>query len=270
MTPMTRIYSPLQPPGKTAPRIALTVDLGTVGSAGDNVTAIRQFVQLVGEHHLDTTWAVSHPCQLSWVATLQNSSTSHDLAINITWATPDLSQTKFQQRFCNQWQACERVGIVPTTVYSPSPNFLWQQLSHMSQYGLTACIIGQPMETKQGRWQRGSSECIPRPLPLGLWQLPTTERIPNQRSWLRSTPAHRLPGTKRSRTVMPDMHVLIGAEQVLAHRSSGMKQLDHFLRKASWASSAEQLDVITVTEWATAMAHHTISKPQRSILRIAA
>jgi hypothetical protein len=266
---MTRIVSPLQQAGKAEPRIALTVDMGTMGSRGDNVTAVRQFVQLVGEHHLDTTWVVAHPSQLSWVTTLQNNSTRHDLAINITWATLDLSQSKFQRQFHRQWQACERVGIVPTTVYSPTRDILQHHLSRIAQYGLTTCIFGLPTEAKLGRWQSGVTECVPRPLPLGLWQLPTTERIPNQRSWLRSVPANRLPGARRSRSSMRDMHVLIGAELVLAGKNGGLKQLDHFLRKAAWANSAGQLEVITATEWATTVARHAVTTPQRSILRIA-
>lgn len=267
---MTRSASPLQQSGRAIPRTALTVDMGAVGCLGDSATAVRQFVQLMGEHHLDTTWVVSHACQLSWVATLQNSSTRHDLAINITWATQDLPRSKFQQQFRDCWEACEQVGVVPTTVYSPTPDFLRQHLSHMVQYGLRACIIGHPPETKLGHWQRGVSECIPRPLPLGLWQLPTTEQIPSQRSWYRATPAQRLPGARRSRSSVSDMHVLIGAEQVLARQGSGLKQMDHFLRKAAWASSANQLEVITAAEWAITMARQAVATPQRSILHSAA
>ena len=66
------------------------------------------------------------------------------------------------------------------------------------------------------------------------------------------------------------MHALIVAEQVIARRSSGLRQIDHFLRKVAWASSTDQLEVITAAQWTSKMAHRAVAAPQRSILLIAA
>lgn len=267
---MTRIDFPQQQPGITRPSVALTVDMGDVGNAEWEVAAVRQLVQLVGEHHLDTTWVVDHACQLSWVATLQNSSTRHELALNTTWAMPGLSASQFQRQLRERWELCEQVDVVPTAVYSPKPEPLRQRLNHLIRYGLTTCVIGHPTDVKLDRTQSGWPDCYPHPLPLGLWQLPITMRLPCERSWLRFTPARRLPGAGRSRSSGAGMHVLIVAEQVVARGSSGLREIDHFLRKVAWASSADQLEVITAAQWTSKMAHRAVATPQRSILHIAA
>jgi hypothetical protein len=224
-------------------------------------------MQLMGEHHLDTTWVVDYASQLSWVATLYSSSTRHDLALNITWATQELSPGKFQRHFRDRWEACEQVSIVPTTVYCPEPDLLRQRLSHLAQYGLTTCIT---LDDLRNRWQSGPSDCLPHPLPLGLWQLPTTARIPSQRTWLYRIATRRLPGIGRNGSSMAGMHVLIAAEQVIAQGRGGLRQLDHFLRKVAWASSAYQLEVITAAQWTANTARCSAAMPQRSILHTAA
>ncbi len=267
MTRMTRIDSSLQ----LSPKVALTVNLGDVGSSGEDVSTVRQLVQLVGEHHLDTTWIVAHACQLAWVATLQNSSTRHDLALNTNWALPGMSAHKFERQLRQCRELCEQVGFVPTTIYSHEPETLRQRLKYLVQHGLTTCVIGHPVDARKGPAKVGLSDCLPRSLPLGLWQLPVTLHLPRQYSWLRlAAPAWRLPNAGRNRPAGVGMHVLIAVEQVLAQGSGGLRQVDHFLRKAAWASSARRLEVITVAQWTTKMAHRATAVPQHSILHVAA
>jgi len=243
--------------------VAITVDMGVGASA----PAVRQLVRLVGEHHLDTTWVVDHASHLSWVATLQNSSTSHALAINTNWVTQALSRRNFQRHFRQRWEVCEQASIVPATVYSTKPALLRQRLIHLTQYGLTTCIIGRPTGGKLGRWQRGAKDFLPQPLPLGIWQLPTTMQIPRRSRWLRRAPARRFPGLRRNVPAVARTHVLIVAEQVAILGSGGLRNVEYFLSKIAWASSANRLEVITAAEWATNLARRAAATPQRSILR---
>jgi len=164
---MTRLASLLHCTDNAKPRIALTVDMGTIGCLSENSAAVRQFIQWVGEHHLNTTWVVDQARQLSWVATLQDRTTRHEVALNFNWATPELSRSQFQEELDKRWDACKQVAIQPTTAYSRDPESLRTRLSQLAPRGLTTWITDLPQRTKSGRLHPSFSTCVPRPLPRG-------------------------------------------------------------------------------------------------------
>jgi len=145
--------------------MALTVHMGSAGNSVGELAAVRQFVQLVGEYHLNTTWIVDHARQLSWVATLRPSSTRHDLALSTTWATPELSIGDFQRRFRERWRWCWQVGIVPATVYCTESELSRPRMSLLAQFGLTTCIVGRSADAGPEAAPSGSPDGLPRPLP---------------------------------------------------------------------------------------------------------
>jgi len=152
-------------PSHTRPSMALTVHMGSAGNSVGELAAVRQFVQLVGEYHLNTTWIVDHARQLSWVATLRPSSTRHDLALSTTWATPELSIGDFQRRFRERWRWCRQVGIVPATVYCTESELSRPRMSLLAQFGLTTCIVGRSADAGPEAAPSGSPDGLPRPLP---------------------------------------------------------------------------------------------------------
>jgi len=245
-------------------KVAITVNIGSLGNPEKTKSATRQLVQLAAEHHLPVTWAVDSADQLPWVAPIQKGSDKHCIALLVddSWAGPEVSQSAFRDQLASRLEAFSRQ---PTAVLIRSTCNSRPWLEQLTQQGLTTVLV----DSSDIRANKDRNQVTPRPMPWGLWKLSSNAYLPIRKRWFRFAPSVALQhGSCESAS--SGMHVIIHTQQLAEQGRGALQQIRRLLHKISWAKSARELNVVTAEDWVRAVTENSTVRPQRSILRIAA
>lgn len=234
---------------RIAPPVALIVLWPKSVTAG---SVAQQLVRRLSERRICSTWAVEEPSQAQMLRSLTVKAQPVELALMVTDRSNAIASIEGGlDRFA---AAGEAVVAVHAGVELPRGSVE----RRLCQAGVRAVIR---------RTIRGESSTV-RAMPFGLWEFGPHMSAPTSRRWLGLFGR----ATSGISELVDDSPALacIDLARASSMGSRGGRAVEQLVEQAAEASARNSARIVTIANLAAELSETTASRPQRSILRMAA
>jgi hypothetical protein len=173
------------------------------------VDLTRWLVELFSSHRLPATWSAGNPSQCAATRPVIQSGVDHELAIlgDASWIGEAAGRTSFAR------ELSRRVGLARSTGLSVTSLVAWSASirPHVDVAIKNGIAAVASADSSSGNRAPASA---PRALHYGLWELPVTERLPLQKSWLPGARARLLRRIQVAANEAATVHLFIAAAAV--------------------------------------------------------
>ena len=223
--------------------------------------AARRLIDLMYDHRLPTTWAVSDPAFSAATSLVIRSDVDHELAIlgDANWIGPTAGRTRFARELARRVSQARNLGIELKALV-PRVASIVQHIDLVIKQRITA--IGGTEESK------GRQPAAPRALHYGLWELPASHALPlRDSSFLFSGAWSTWRRIRRAAAEGNTFHLVVDMPALLQAGRRSEKMVSRLMRRVAELRDRGLLRVETLGTAAARLSDVPTLSPQRSILR---
>ena len=224
----------------------------------------RRLINLMDEHRLPTTWAVSDPAFSAATSLIIRSHIDHELAIlgDANWVGPTAGRTRFARELVRRVSQARNAGINLKTLI-PRAASIVQHVDLVIKQRIIA--IGGNAESSN------RPAAPPRALHYGLWELPASRALPRPDASLMFNGGWSTwRQIRRTASSGATFHLVIDAPGLLREGPRAEKTIVRLMRRVAEFRNRGLLCVETLSTAAARLSDVPARSPQRSILRRAA
>jgi hypothetical protein len=252
-------------------RVLITVELEPA-AAELSIERHRSLADLAGRlvdlftgHRIGATWAVGEPARSRACAAVIRAGGDHEIAIlgDSHWMGQTAGRTRFARELAFRVAQARSAGIQVKSLV-PRGASLREHVDLVLKQGLSAVAGVLPENRTRVR------PAVPNALHYGVWELPTSERLPLATSWLssgRRSLVRRMWSAARDASMF---HLVIDAPAVEREAKRGERTIALVARRVAEWRDRGWVQVETLSQAAARLANVPAVTPQRSILRRAA
>jgi hypothetical protein len=224
-----------------------------------------RLITLMNTHRVPATWAVNDPAHSAATPTILRSETPHEIAVlgDANWLGPTAGRTRFARELARRVLQSRTAGLNVTTIV-PRVASVQQDIDLIVKHRISA-VAGIEVPP-----QSGQQLALPRALHYGVWEMPTSGKLPMRSSWLWSAGRILWRQIRRAASDAATFHLVIDVPAVEEEGSRAETSITWLMRRVAELRDRGLLHIETLATAAARLSDVPTALPQRSILRGAA
>jgi hypothetical protein len=231
----------------------------------------EDLVRLLGRYQIPATWAVADPAVSAATDVLLAVNAGHEIAVlgDPTWVGAESGRARFARELARRVSHGRAAGLQISTLALRGAE-LADHLDLVVKQEITA-VRSSYVEPSNGWFTRAVIQ-QPAALRFGLWEIPTSIRLPGVSCWKLGGGGGRRArnGVNQAIAAQGVFHVQVDALSLADRGPLAQRKLEQILRHVALCREATTLELATLAQVAQRLSGPRTVVPARSILHPAA